>query len=178
MVNPTPIKTWVDGDVLLAADLNAVQAALPSTYRQVSTVTVTGTLSESDLNTVTIKGNELGATGAMRFQFVCTKTGTAAAHTVKIKVGGNTILSHAQYWAGQTFVIDLLVQNTATNAQRNVATLVASWDSTNHNSDTDVAYVTTAVDTTADFIVKATVTLGNVGDSVSGYLLVGDEIVI
>lgn len=174
----TPFKTFSDGDVLAASDMNTIASTIPSTYKHTTTVNVASTTAETDLNSVTITGGDLTSTGSIRLKFVGVKTGNNNTAILKVYISSTAIFtktSIATLWPSKAQALDIFIVNTATNAQRCVTTLQSGF--TTAFPENDAQYATATIDTTANFTVKVTVQLASASDSYNGYFLIADEIV-
>jgi len=145
---------------LTATDMNNVLRGL---YRDNTNHAVTGTASETDMASLTITGGTIGATGALHV--VAAGTITTATDTKRIRVyfGGTAIGDTTAVTGTGDWFFDVWIFNTAANAQR----CLVQWG--NHNAATNINhdYITAAIDTSSNAILKLTGTLANAADTIT-----------
>lgn len=149
-----------NGDLISATDANNLYRGL---NRDDANSSHTGDTNETDLSTYTLTGGTMTGTGWVDIYASGTITGTAGTKTIQLYFGATSIatITHA---AGTTedWFFRARVNNTATNAQR--IDIIKTVDDGNA---LQYDYTTAAIDTTSNVTVKATVTLGNTGDTVT-----------
>jgi len=128
----------------------------------VTGMSVTGTLVETTLATISVPANAMGANGALRITAQWSKTGTAGTGEPRIKFGGTTFVDGGA--AGATVIsgrTQVQIHNrNATNSQVAMAANQANFSFGNLT-----ATVTSAIDTTSSQDVTFTCQLGNTGDT-------------
>ena len=131
--------------------------------KDTSARTVTGTTSETSLDTETVIANKLGANGGVRYEMRFTSTGTAGSKGVTIYWNGalKFTIGLGSGSALSAEIEVLLFNNAATNVQY-MTVLVHRT-----NGDTLLAENTAAVDTTANVDLEVRGTLGNAGDALT-----------
>ena len=146
---------------LTAADVNNFLRGL---VRDNTTYTKTGAATETDLASTTITGGTISATGGIYVVAAGTVTNSAAgAKTIDLKFGATNIATVSRTGANaQDWLIEAWGFNIATNAQRWVVRY-STTDATTVTGD----YITSAIDTTANVILKLTGELANGADTIT-----------
>lgn len=122
---------------------------------------VTGTLTETTLATITIPASALGANGQAEIVTLWSVTNSANNKTLKIKFGGSLVLSTTLTTTSSDQIYTRI-------ANRNGAASQVSQATSNSNGFGTSGTVTTlAIDTTADVPVVITGTLANTGETIT-----------
>lgn len=121
---------------------------------------VTGTLTETTLLTLTIPGGLLGADGTLRVYALFSYTGTAGTKTVRCKLGGQAFVNLAAAATNaSTSVFKSLVNLSATSQ------LAMPAAALNDGLVAGGSVFTSTVDSTADQPLTITMQLANISDS-------------
>lgn len=147
-------------DTIAATDFNNVLRGLK---RDNTTYTHTGNTNETDLASFTMTGGTMTATGCIWILAAGTVTGAAGTKRIRLYFGGTAIIDTTAAAGVADWFLKAWIFNTASNAQRIVVEWHDHTNTTNYNMD----YTTLAIDTSANAIIKTTITLGNAADSVS-----------
>ena len=126
-----------------------------------SDASVTNTVAEVDLKSFTIPGNTIGPTGAFHIIACGTAAGVAGSKSLRLRFAGLPVCNFFNGAVDTDWFFDVWCYNKATNARR--------WFGTNTTSSgltSACRTTTTAIDTTANQILKVTGQLGNEGDSI------------
>lgn len=131
-------------------------------YRDNSDSTLTNTLAQTVLKSVSIAANTIGATGGFRVIACGTISGTNGTKTMRLQFGSTTIATITQA-AGTTsdWFIDAWCFNTSASGQR--------WfvqRNTNDALTSSFDYASSIEDTSANRTLQVNGQLGNVGDTV------------
>lgn len=132
-------------------------------YRDNSDATLTGTVAETTLKSVSIAANTIGATGGFHvLVWGSGTTGVAGTKTFRLYFGSQLVTTIADN-AGTTadWSFDAWCFNTATGAQRWFV-----YSRTVNASTVTFSYITTIQDTTQNQILKVTGQLGSAADTV------------
>ena len=132
-------------------------------HRNNATTTLTGALAETDLSSFTMTGGTMGATGMLDIEAAGTITGVAGTKRIRLLLGASVLIDMPAAAGTADWWLHARIYNTAANAQR----IVVEWSDhttvTNFNKD----YVTTAVDTATNIIIKLTGTPAGAGDTIN-----------
>jgi len=129
----------------------------------VTGMSVTGTLTETTLATISVPANAMGANGALRITAQWSKTGTAGTLQAKMKFAGTTF--HDSGVTGGATVISGRTQVEIHNRNATNSQVAASTTQVNFSAQNTAAVVTSAIDTTSNQDVTLTCQLGNTGDT-------------
>lgn len=127
---------------------------------------VTGTLTETTLATVSLPGTLLGSDGAVRITAIFGFTGTAGIKTMRAKFGGVTFVNSGPAVSTLSASINRTIANLTASSQIAIPVTAAE------GSALASSVVTGAVDTTVDQPLVITVQLANVADSATLYKLI------
>ncbi len=154
---------FAEPNALIASDMNNVLRGLGKDFSDKS---VTGTTDPTTLQTVTIPGGTMTATGSLFFFAAGTVTGTAAVKTVKLNWGGTTIVDLLVANGEADWYLEGQIHNTTTNKQRIAFTFSNHVDAFNFHHGLGSATLDTNAD--QDLLVQAT--LGSGSDTITGKL--------
>lgn len=127
---------------------------------------VTGTLTETTLATVSIPGTLLGSDGAVRITAIFGFTGTAGIKTMRAKFGGVTFVNSGPAASTLSASINRTIANLTASSQ--VAVPITAAEGNPQGSSPVVG----AADTTLDQPLVITVQLANIADSATLYKLI------
>jgi len=152
---------FANGDFLTAAVMNNLLRGL---YRDNTDRAVTGTVTETDMASVTMTGATMGATGALHIMASGTVTDVGgAAKDIRLYFGATAVATISRTGANaQDWLFDAWCYNTATGAQR-WHIVYSTADAVTRTAD----YTTSAIDTTASVIVKVTGDLAGATDTIT-----------
>lgn len=145
---------------VVAADLNNTLRGLT---RDNSTYTVTGTVTETNMASLSITGATIGATGALHIVAAGTITNVGSgAKDIRLILGTTTIATVSRTAANaQDWQIDAWCFNTSASAQR-WKVIYSTADATTLTGD----YTTSAVDTSSTQTLKLTGDLADATDTI------------
>ena len=150
---------------VVSTDLNNMLRGL---YRDNSDHAVTGTTNETDMGSVSITANSIGATGGLHAHAAGSITGTAGNRTIRIYFGGSSFGTFVINAANNdNWIVDIWIYNTATNAQRIMVRFVNANPSTGVVDNHYASYTTSSKDTTSNQTLKLTGQLANSGDTLT-----------
>jgi hypothetical protein len=124
---------------------------------------LTGSVTETDLQSTSITASTIGATGGLVVMAAGTLAGTAGTKTLRLKLGTTTLATITQA-AGTTsdwFFLAFLF-NTSANAQRWLI-----FRTVNDLITLQGDYITSAEDSATNLTLKLTGQLGNAGDTIT-----------
>lgn len=152
---------YSNSDSITATDMNNLLRGL---YRDNSDHAVTGTVTETDMATVTVVGGTIGATGCLHILASGTVTNVGGtAKDIRLYFGATAVATVSRTGANaQDWLIDAWCYNTATGAQR--------WHITYTTADAltqSIDYITSAIDTTASVIIKVTGDLAGATETIT-----------
>lgn len=151
---------FANTNTLVASDINNCLRGLK---RDNTTYTVTGTTNETDCASFTMTGATLDTTGGLHVLAAGTITGTAGTKRIRLYFGGTAIIDTTAATGTSDWLLEAWIFNTSASAQRCVVSWSDHQSATNFNKD----YITAAIDTSANAIIKVTGTLGNSGDTIT-----------
>lgn len=145
---------------VISTDLDNMLRGL---YRDNADHSVTGTLTETTLASVTITGGVIGPTGGLKIEAAGTIAGTANTKTVRLYFGA-TIIATITQAAGTTsdWFFEATLMNTSNAAQR--------WKIQRNGNDlltSTFDYTTSGIDTSGNVVLKITAQLGSTADTAS-----------
>ena len=146
---------------IIASDVNNCLRGL---HRDNTTYTVTGTVTETDMASLSITGATIGATGALHIIAAGTITNVGSGgKTVRLYLGSTEIDSVVRTGANaQDWILTAWLFNTSSSAQR-WFTMHSASDSTAVRTD----YATSAIDTASTVTLKLTGDLADATDTVT-----------
>jgi hypothetical protein len=164
--NLVPKTTTVNGKALSgnvtlsASDVGAVAAPYSPVFFVSNTDrTLTGTINETELVSITIPGGTLGPNGVLRITTLWAMTGTANAKTIRIKFGGTAFhtatTSGVAYSYAQLQTIIRNRNNTAAQISNSGAQSVAAWASYSYGYGGG-GNITASIDTTQTQVISIT----------------------
>ncbi len=126
-------------------------------------LTLTGTLTETEIATFTMPAGSLGANGWFRFRTLISTTDNANNKNVRITMGGSDIVNSTSGYTGEetTTRITQVWNRGAENSQVMMGATAAI-----DPSESGAALTTTSVDTSADVVFSIKGTLANAADSI------------
>lgn len=145
---------------VIAADMNNMLRGL---YRDNTDRSITGSLTETDLGSVSILGGTITATGGLHVISAGTITGVAGTKRMRLYLGATALIDTTALAGTSDWYLEAWIYNTASNAQRCSVIWSTNASTTNYNKD----YITAAIDTASNQTLKVTGTLGNVGDTIA-----------
>ena len=153
-------------DSIVAADLNNMLRGL---HRDNTTNSHTGDTVKTTLNSVSVTGGTIGATGLLYVIATGTSTGTAGTKTVSITFGGTDLSEVILIPQANTdnWKLEAWIRNTATNAQRTTITGMRSPDTGGTATVSGDFINTETLDTTANLTLAITGELSNGGDTIT-----------
>lgn len=119
---------------------------------------VTGVAAETTLATITIPGGIIGAHGHISIHTLWSMTNSANTKTPRIKAAGTTIQSITGVNVQSYFAEIMLANNASETAQKAFPAGATSYNSSSS------ALLTTAIDTTANFDITMTATVGTAAE--------------
>lgn len=125
-------------------------------------VSLTGTTSETTMQTMNINGGVMGAKGKLRIYVMYNVTNNANTKTLRLKHSGSTLWQVAATAAVGVFA-HVFVANMG-NESSQVTSLI---NTTGFGGNTVTANTASAINTAADFALTLTGQLGNSGDNIS-----------
>lgn len=123
----------------------------------------TGDTNKTDLYSVSVTADTIGATGQLHFLFAGTVTGTAGNKTIDVDFGATNILTMGSVAGATDWYMEGWIINTATGAQR----ILTRWSDNSATTHDDSNYGTASLDTTGNLTLRVRVTLANGGDTVT-----------
>jgi hypothetical protein len=142
---------------------NGVRITSPIVIAQSAVaVSVTGTLVETTLATITIPGNTIGPNGSLRVSPLFTYTNSANIKTVSVKFGGVTFFSTAPSTSAVTASMTT-IRNRGTQSQLSYAP-VATGAGIGSVAGSPASG---SIDTTADQVITLTGLLTNTGETIT-----------
>jgi hypothetical protein len=140
-----------------------IRPSYKPTWTSSSIGAVTGTTSETDIRSLTIPGNSLGANGGMHILAVGSVTGTAGTKTIRLKFGSATVSAVSEA-AGATanWRIEVWIFNSASASSQKGNVLSHEGTAIEEQNRFGAS-----VDTTVDFFVKLTGQLADGTDSIT-----------
>lgn len=154
-----PISTATQ--TALNAKADASNAVYVLAQRAVAS-SVTGTLTETTLATITIPANAMGVNGAIRITPLFSYTNSANTKRLRIKFAGNEYWNLPVTTTASSQSITMIRNRNAANSQVGMALAVNSG-----LSQATTAVVTSAVDTTTDQPLTITAQLANTGETIT-----------
>lgn len=154
-----PVSTAQQAALDLKADLSNTVRVLAQSG---ATSSVTGTVSETTLASVTVPGGSMGANGAIRITFLATYTNSANAKTLRVKLGLDTFLSIALTTTATIQTLVIIRNANSQGAQIATPTTVQSG-----LGAATAAAATGTTDTTVDQTLVITGQLANAGETLS-----------
>lgn len=128
---------------------------------EIDPISLTGTLVETDLTNQSIQGGQFRFGQIIRVKASGTATGTAGTKTIRLKIGGVTLVTISELAAEQDdWSIDAWIYYSSAAAQR--ISLITYQANTIEVHD----YLAGGCNTAADFTIQITGQLGNVGDTI------------
>ena len=163
--NPSPIPTTLTsfkGQQLLDPPVGSKFGCLPLAYQSGVASSVTGTVTETTLGTLTLPGSILGPNGLVKIETLWTHTNSVNNKTLKSKLGGQAIQNMVVTTTATTRAMNSVANRQSYTSQAcfNPAT-VSSYGS--GTAATSTFTVNTAVDTVINF----TGTLANTGETIT-----------
>ena len=125
---------------------------------------ITGTLTETALATITIPAGAMGPNGVIRVQLLWTVTNNANAKTLRIRLGGIGGTAHMTISGASTVSVTAHRVIANRNSQ---SSQVSSSAATTAFGNGAAAVVTGAIDTSASQTLVITAELGNIADTVT-----------
>lgn len=122
---------------------------------------ITGTLTETTLATITVPANAMGANGRIEIHTMWSTTNSANNKTLRVKFGGTTFQTITMTTNASIQVPMVIANRNATNSQ------VASPNSSTGSGATTNAVQTSAIDTTAAVTILLTGQLANTGEAIT-----------
>lgn len=146
-------------------------------FKDTASKTTTSNTSEQSIftTTPTIAGGRMGASGTLEINAFGTLAAAGATKTLtfRVKLGSTTILTtHAETIAetnAMNWVMKIIIQNTATNAQKTSFQFWPIRQNTSNSTAVDpiIDYETAAVDTTIDQTLDITAQYGTVSSTIT-----------
>lgn len=151
---------FATGDTITATDMNNVLRGL---YRDNTDHVVTGAAAETDMASMTLTANTLGATGSLHIVASGTITSATGTKRVRLFFGATAIVDLPAAAGTSDWWIDCWIYNTATNAQRIIAAYSDHTNATNFTKD----YTTAAIDTASSQTIKCAGTPAGAADVIT-----------
>ncbi len=128
---------------------------------------LTGTLIETTLATITVPGNTMGANGRIEIETIWSFTNSANNKTARVKFGGTT-LQNIVLTTNNSMRTSCFIAN-----RNNTASQVAPPNSSTGSGATTNAIITAAIDTTSSVSITITGQLANTGETITleGYIV-------
>lgn len=152
---------YSNGENVVAADLNNCLRGL---HRNNASTAVTGTVTETDMSSFTMTGGTMTGTGALHIMAAGTVTDVGgAAKDIRLYFGATAVATISRTGANaQDWLFDAWCYNTAAGAQR-WHIVYSTADAVTRTAD----YTTSAIDTTANVIIKVTGDLAGATDTIT-----------
>ena len=128
-------------------------------YDLAATVTLTTTIFETELTSVTIKGGLMGANGKLKIWPLLSMTNNANGKTIKLKIDGNVFYGNTRILEAQIQFLSIVRNTNSQSVQKISSGITAGLGVT-----TGVVTSLT-VDTSADFTISITGQLANSTDT-------------
>ena len=130
-------------------------------YDLAATVTLTTTIFETELTSVTIKGGLMGANGKLKIWPLLSMTNNANGKTIKLKIDGNVFYGNTRTNEVQLHFLSIVRNTNSQSVQKISSGITAGLGVT-----TGVVTSLT-VNTSADFTISITGQLTNAGDTLT-----------
>lgn len=129
--------------------------------RSAVAASITGTLTETTLGTVTVPAGLMGTSGALRITTLWTFTNSANTKTLKVKFGSGVPMNFAFTTTAGSQAVTIVRNRGAANSQ------VGFNNATLPFSNTTGAAYTSSIDTSASVDITFTATLANTGETIT-----------
>lgn len=179
--NPNIVTTRYDPVIATpTADTDGKYFVLEE-FKDTASKTTTSNTSEQSIftTTPTIKGGSMGATGTLEVKAFGTFGAAAATKTltIRVKLGSTTILTtHAETVANtnaQNWDMDIVIQNTATNAQKTSLRFTSTQATSGSAVEVIQDYETATVDTTLDQALDISIQWGTTANTLTKESMIG-----
>jgi hypothetical protein len=152
-----------DSGFVLGIRYNGTDTYIPAILAQSGVaVSVTGTLAETTLASVTIPGGLMGPNGSLRITLLWSNTNNANAKTVQVKIDGQ-IVSSANQANNASYQHLVIVHNRGSQSAQVMMRSSQVGGLAQNSTGTTV----TAIDTSIDKVITFTGTLGVAGDTIT-----------
>ncbi|MFD2271823.1 hypothetical protein ACFS07_13325 [Undibacterium arcticum] len=148
---------------LFSSSANGAQYPSTITLAQSAVaVSVTGTLTETTLASVTIPGGVMGLNGSLRITTLWSCTNNANNKTFNVRFGGTSICSNTSMNSSVAYIDRRVLHN-----RNSLISQVAMPGANGGSGNSTVALVTMTKDTSVDQLLTITMALANTGDTVT-----------
>jgi hypothetical protein len=127
-----------------------------------TTVSLTGTTSETTMQTLSLNGGVMGPKGKLRVYIMFNVPNNANTKTLRLKTGGTAIWQLAVTAAVGAFA-HVFVANMGSESSQ----ITSLFNTTGFGGNTVTTNTTSTINTAADFVLTLTGQLGNSGDTLS-----------
>lgn len=127
-----------------------------------TTVSLTGTTSETTMQTLNINGGVMGAKGKLRIYVMFNVTNNANTKTLRLKSGANTLWQIASTAAVGAFAHVFMANLGSESSQ-----ITSLYNTTGFGGNTVTVNTTSTINTAVDFALTLTGQLGNSADTIS-----------
>ena len=141
---------------------NWVKMSIIPLLNLTTTVSLTGTTSETTLQTLNINGGVMGAKGKLRIYVMYNVPSNANTKTLRLKSGGSALWQLASTTAVGAFS-HVLVANMGSESSQ----LTSLFNTSGFGGSTTSANTASTINTAADFALTLTGQLGNSADTIS-----------